>query len=79
MRPESVGAVITGALALIIGVMPPAIAQQPAGKPAAEAPRLTPDQAFLAARRAYLKRDLRGLDAAASQARGHLLADYFDY
>ncbi|MEN9773781.1 MAG: hypothetical protein RL322_851 [Pseudomonadota bacterium] len=79
MRPESVGAVITGTLALIIGVMQPAIAQQPAGKPAAEAPRLTPDQAFLAARRAYLKRDLRGLDAAASQARGHLLADYFDY
>lgn len=62
----------------------PASSSEPRAKaaPAPQAqqtPQPTPDQAFLAARRAYLKRDARALETAATQAHAHLLSDYIQY
>jgi soluble lytic murein transglycosylase len=82
LRRELIGAVLACSLSLLVSV--PASSSEPRAK-AAPAPQaqqtteLTPDQALLAARRAYLKRDARAFEAAASQAKAHPLADYIHY
>jgi len=82
LRRELTGAALACSFSLLVHM--PAISSEPRAR-AAPAPQaqqttaLTPDQAFLAARRAYLKRDARAFEAAAREAQAHLLADYILY
>ncbi len=83
MNSDFAAAVVVVALALSFGSPDARASSEPRGKPAQQTQppqaELTPDQAFLAARRAFQNRDLKEFEAAARQARNHALADYLDY
>ncbi len=69
------------ALAAIVGLIGVCtLAPAQAGKrPAVRATAATPDEAFVAAREAFVRNDPARLDAAAAQAREHPLAEYLDF
>ncbi|MCO5108451.1 MAG: lytic transglycosylase domain-containing protein [Burkholderiaceae bacterium] len=69
------------ALAAIVGLIGVCtLAPVQAGKrPAARAAAMTPDDALVAAREAFVRNDLPRFDAAAAQAREHPLAEYLDF
>jgi soluble lytic murein transglycosylase len=81
LNSDFAAALVAVGLALVLPLSD-AWASEPRARSPERAPQqaeLTPDQAFLAARRAFANRDIKAFETSARSARGHALEDYLDY